>query len=130
MTQLQADGIPSQDLHFVFIGDPSLADTGVWPNLVTDLDGIFGTSLTNTILTDLGFYGVLGNVTPTDLYPTTIYTLAGDGVANWQPDFNQGGLTESLVHPFTTHAEYLGLHAGRNRRRHHVDRPRQPDHQR
>ncbi|MGA9488869.1 MAG: PE-PPE domain-containing protein [Mycobacterium sp.] len=109
MTQLEADGIPSQDLHFVFIGDPSLADTGVWPNLVTDLDGIFGTTLTNTILSDLGFDGVLGNVTPTDLYPTTIYTLAGDGVANWQPDFNQGGLVESMVHLFTTHAEYLGL---------------------
>ncbi len=109
MTRLEADGIPSQDLHFVFIGDPSLADTGVWPNLVTDLDGIFGTNLTNTILTDLGFDGVLGNVTPNDLYPTTIYTLAGDGVANWQPDFNQGGLTESLVRLFTTHAEYLGL---------------------
>ena len=109
MTQLEEYGIPSQDLHFVFIGDPSLADTGVWPNLVTDLDGIFGTSLTNTILADLGFDGVLGNVTPDDLYPTTIYTLAGDGVANWQPDFNQGGLTESLVRLFTTHAEYLGL---------------------
>jgi PE-PPE domain len=108
MSQLE-DVIPSEDLHFVFIGDPSLADTGVWPNLVTDLDGIFGTSLTNTILTDLGFDGVLGNVTPDDLYPTTIYSLDGDGVADWQPDFNQGGLLESLVRLFTTHAEYLGL---------------------
>ncbi len=32
MSRLEADGIPSQDLHFVFIGDPSLADTGAWPN--------------------------------------------------------------------------------------------------
>jgi PE-PPE domain len=103
------DSIPLDDLHFVFIGDPSLEGTGVWPNLVTDLDGIFGTSLTNTILTDLGFDGVLGNVTPDDLYPTMIYTLDGDGVADWQPDFNQGGLLGSLVHLFTTHAEYLGL---------------------
>src|ERR1700722_5054645 len=78
MTQLEDYGIPKDDLHFVFIGDPSLADTGVWPNLVTDLDGLLGTSLTNTILTDLGFDGVLGNVTPDDLYPTTIYTLDGD----------------------------------------------------
>jgi hypothetical protein len=107
MSQLEGV-IPSEDLHFVFIGDPSLADTGVWPNLVTDLDGIFGTSLTNTILTALGFDGVLGNVTPDDLYPTTIYSLDGDGVADWQPDFNQGGLLESL-RLFTTHAEYLGL---------------------
>ena len=109
MARLAEDGIPKDDLHFVFIGDPSLAETGLWPNLVTDLDGIFGTSLTNTLLTDLGFDGVLGNVTPDDLYPTTIYTLAGDGVADFQPDFNDGGLLEPLVRLFTTHVEYLGL---------------------
>ncbi|MGA8332889.1 MAG: PE-PPE domain-containing protein, partial [Mycobacterium sp.] len=103
------DNIPSADLHFVFIGDPSLADTGVWPNLVTDLDGIFGTSLTNTILTDVGLDGILGNVTPDDLYPTTIYTLDGDGVADFQQDFTAGGLLDPLVNLFTTHVEYLGL---------------------
>jgi hypothetical protein len=111
MSRLEADGIAPADLHFVFIGDPSLADTGVWPNLVTDLDGIFGTSLTNTILTDLGFDGVLGNVTPDDIYPTTIFTLEGDGVADFQPDFNDGGLLEPLLRLFTTHVEYLGLTA-------------------
>ncbi len=26
------DSIPLDDLHFVFIGDPSLADTGIWPD--------------------------------------------------------------------------------------------------
>jgi PE-PPE domain len=109
MARLAADGIPKDDLHFVFIGDPSLAETGVWPNLVADLDGIFGTSLTNTILTDVGLDGVLGNVTPDDIYPTTIYTLDGDGVADFQPDFNDGGLLEPLVRLFTTHVEYLGL---------------------
>jgi hypothetical protein len=109
MSRLEADGIPSADLHFVFIGDPSLADTGVWPNLVADMDGIFGASLTNTLLTDLGMDGVLGNVTPDDIYPTTIFTLAGDGVADFQPDFNDGGLLEPLVRLFTTHVEYLGL---------------------
>jgi hypothetical protein len=111
MTQLSTgpDAIPQDDLHFVFIGDPSLADTGAWPNIVSDLDGLFGTSLTNTFLTDLGMNGVLGNVTPDDLYPTTIYTLAGDGVADFQPDFEQGGLLEPLIKLFTTHVEYLGL---------------------
>ncbi len=109
MTRLDEAGIPQDDLHFVFIGDPSLADTGAWPNLVADMDGIFGTSLTNTLLTDLGFDGVLGNVTPDDLYPTTIYTLDGDGVADFQPDFEQGGLFEPLIRVFTTHVEYLGL---------------------
>jgi hypothetical protein len=109
MTQLEAAKIPSADLHFVFIGDPSLAETGVWPNLVTDLDGIFGTSLTTTILTDLGFDGVLGNVTPDNLYPATIYTLDGDGVADWQPDFNSEGLLDSLTALFVQHVDYLGL---------------------
>ena len=109
MTQLEADKIPSADLHFVFIGDPSLADTGVWPNLVADMDGIFGTSLTNTLLTDFGIDGVLGNVTPDDLYPTTIYTLAGDGVADFQPDFESGGLLGDIEGLFVQHVEYLGL---------------------
>ena len=109
MTQLQADGIPSQDLHFVFIGDPSLADTGVWPNIVTDLDSVLGSSLTNTLLTDFGIDGVLGNVTPDDLYPTTIYSLDGDGVAQFQQDFESGGLLGDIEGLFVQHVEYLGL---------------------
>jgi hypothetical protein len=109
MSRLEADGIPSQDLHFVFIGDPSLADTGVWPNIVTDLDSVLGSSLTNTLLTDLGIDGVLGNVTPEDLYPTTIYTLDGDGVAQFQQDFESGGLLGDIEGLFVQHVEYLGL---------------------
>jgi hypothetical protein len=108
MSRLEADGIPSDDLHFVFIGDPSLPD-GLWPNLVPDLDTIFGTSLTNTLLTDLGIDGVLGNLTPDDIYPTTIYTLAGDGVAEFQQDFESGGLLGTIEGLFLQHVEYLGL---------------------
>ncbi|MCV7328550.1 PE-PPE domain-containing protein [Mycobacterium cookii] len=109
MTQLHDYGIPLDDVHFVFIGDPSLEGTGVWPNLVPDLDSIFGTTLTDKILTGLGLDGVLGNLTPTDLYPTTIYTLATDGVADWQTDFESGGLLSGISHLFIQHAEYLGL---------------------
>jgi hypothetical protein len=108
MTQLEQAGIPSDDLHFVFIGDPSLPG-GVWPNLVPAMDSVLGSSLTNTLLTDLGINGVLGNVTPDDLYPATIYTLDGDGVADFQQDFTAGGLLDPLVNLFTTHVEYLGL---------------------
>ena len=108
MTQLEEAGIPSADLHFVFIGDPSLPG-GVWPNLEPDLDSLLGSSLTNTLLTDSGNDGVLGNVTPDDIYPTTIYTLDGDGVADFQQDFSAGGLLDPLVNLFTTHADYLGL---------------------
>jgi PE-PPE domain len=108
MSRLEEAGIPSADLHFVFIGDPSLAG-GVWPNLVPDLDAIFGSSLTNSLLTALGFDGVLGNLTPDDLYPATIYTLDGDGVADFQQDFTAGGLLDPLVGLFVQHVEYLGL---------------------
>jgi hypothetical protein len=48
-------------------------------------------------------------VTPNDLYPTTIYTLDTDGVADWQQDFQAGGLLDALSHLFIQHAEYLGL---------------------
>jgi hypothetical protein len=108
MTRLEEAGVPSADLHFVFIGDPSLPD-GVWPNLVPAMDSVLGASLTNTILTDLGIDGVLGNLTPNDLYPTTIYTLAGDGVAQFQQDFEAGGLLGTIEGLFVQHVEYLGL---------------------
>jgi PE-PPE domain len=110
MTRLEDSGIiPQDDLHFVFIGDPSLLPDGVWPNLVPDLDSIFGANLTNIILTRLGMDGVLGNVTPDDVSPTTIYTLDTDGVADWQQDFQAGGLLDAISHLFIQHAEYLGL---------------------
>ena len=48
-------------------------------------------------------------MTPDDLYPATIYTLDGDGVADFQQDFTAGGLLDALYNLFTTHAEYLGL---------------------
>jgi PE-PPE domain len=81
MTQLAADHIPSADLHFVFIGDPSLPG-GIEANTY---------------------------VTPDHLYPATIYTLDGDGVADYQQDFTAGGQLDALYNLFTTHAEYLGL---------------------
>jgi hypothetical protein len=81
MTQLAADHIPTADLHFVFIGDPSLP----------------------------GGIGANTNVTPDDLYPATIYTLDGDGVADYQQDVTAGGQLDALYNLFTTHAEYLGL---------------------
>ena len=108
MTQLQADGIPSADLHFVFIGDPSLPG-GIWPNLEPDMDAILGPSLTNTLLTDFNFDAVLGNLTPDDLYPATIYSLDTDPVPNFQDVFEAKGLLGALLDIFGPHVEYLGL---------------------
>ncbi len=110
MTQLEEDGIPSDDLHFVFIGDPSLPG-GIWPNLEPDMDALFGSTTTNTILTDLGFDGVLGNLTPDDLYPATIYSLDTDPVPNFQEVFETKGLGGALldIFGFGPHGEYVGL---------------------
>ena len=108
MTQLQADGIPSDDLHFVFIGDPSLPG-GIWPNLEPDMDAVLGPSLTNTLLTDFNFGAVLGNLTPDDLYPATIYSLDTDPVPNFQDVFEAKGLLGALGDIFGPHVEYLGL---------------------
>ncbi len=118
MTRLAEAGISPNDLHFVFIGDPSTPG-GVWPNLQADMNATLGPNLTNWVIKFFELNGVLGNVTPDDLYPTTIYTLAGDGVADFQEDFKAGGLLDPLVHLFTTHVEYLGL-----TRRRSLTRPR------
>lgn len=113
MTQLAAAGIPSGDLHFVFIGDPSLPG-GVMPNLEADLIQSFGPSTTNAIISAFGLQGALGVLTPDDLYPTTIYTVNTDGVADWQQDYdaggtNVGGFLDAVEHILVQHAEYLGL---------------------
>ncbi len=73
------------------------------------MDTIFGSSLTNTILTDLGFDAVLGNVTPDDLYPATIYSLDTDPVANFQDVFDSKGLFSALLDIVGPHVEYVGL---------------------
>ncbi|MGA8546229.1 MAG: PE-PPE domain-containing protein [Mycobacterium sp.] len=109
MTRLEEAGIPSDDLHFVFIGDPSLPVTGVWSNLETDMDQTLGTSFTNSLLSLLQLNSVLGNVTPDDLYPATIYSLDTDPVANFEEEFATKGLFGALLDIFGPHVEYLGL---------------------
>ncbi|MGB6209194.1 PE-PPE domain-containing protein [Mycobacterium sp.] len=109
MTRLEEAGIPSDDLHFVFIGDPSLPVTGVWSNLETDMDQTLGTSFTNSLLNLLQMNEVLGNVTPDDLYPATIYSLDTDPVANFEEEFATKGLFGALLDIFGPHVEYLGL---------------------
>jgi hypothetical protein len=108
MTQLAEDHIPSADLQFVMIGDLSLPG-GTLANLVPDLDSLFGSSVTNTLINFFDLNGVIGDVTPDDLYPATIYTLNGDGYADFQQDFTAGGLLGVLEGVLNEHAEYLGL---------------------
>jgi hypothetical protein len=109
MSRLEAAGIPSDDLHFVFIGDPSTPITGAWSNLEADMDSTLGVSTTNYLLNLLDLNSVLGNVTPDDLYPATIYSFDPDPVANFQQVFEAEGLSGALLNILGTHVEYLGL---------------------
>lgn len=109
MTRLAEAGIPSSDLHFVFIGDPSAPTTGVWSNLEADMEATLGPSTTDWILNTFRMTEVLGNVTPNDLYPATIYGLPTDPVSNFQDVFEAKGLWGALLDILGPHVEYLGL---------------------
>ncbi|MBV9173845.1 MAG: PE-PPE domain-containing protein, partial [Chloroflexi bacterium] len=65
MPQLQADGVPSNDVHFVLIGDPQNPDGGV----LNTFDFPAGNNAAFAAL-ELPFEPA----TPSDLYPTDIYT--------------------------------------------------------
>ncbi|WP_235653570.1 PE-PPE domain-containing protein [Mycolicibacter icosiumassiliensis] len=108
MTRLAEAGIPSDALHFVFIGDPSTPD-GVWQYLESAMDATLGPSLTDYLLNLLGMTEVLGNLTPNDLYPATIYGLPDDPVANFADVYATDGLWGALLGILGAHVEYLGL---------------------
>jgi PE-PPE domain len=99
--QLADYGIPSSDLHFVLVGDSASADGGFLNTFVSSLPEWLQQFATNT-LENAGLGDVLGATTPDDLYPTDVYSLSGDGWANWDDGANILGM-------FTDHLEYLGL---------------------
>jgi PE-PPE domain len=107
MTQLAEAGIPSADLQFVSIADVSLPG-GIWANIVPDLVSLLGPSLTNDVLNFFDLDSVVGNVTPDNLYPATIYTVDGDAFADFQQDWASGGPLAVLA-GISQHADYLGL---------------------
>lgn len=144
--RLSAAGIPEADLHLVMIGDGNTT-AGVATNIYTDLEQLLGggTSAADIAAgqdsTDALLYfvnegqfapagtmydghilngaGTENGVTPNDFYPTTIYTINTDGIADWQGDWNAalaqdngstGAALGSGIYNFlTTHLEYLGL---------------------
>lgn len=108
MAQLAAYGIPSDALHFVFIGNPSNPD-GVWQHLEAAMDATLGTQFTDAFLSFTGMDDSIGSSTPNDLYPTTIYSLPTDPVANFVDSYAENGLWGALLNIFGPHVEYLGL---------------------
>ena len=73
---LANDGIPSDALRFVMLGDPSSAEGGI-------LNTLGDTTIGKDILDLLGWGNLINDTTPNDLYPTDVYTLNGDHFADY-----------------------------------------------
>jgi hypothetical protein len=93
MQQLASAGVPADDLHFVLVGDPSTPDGGIYSE--------FGLTTIAPGLSDL---------TPDNLYPTDVYTLEYDPVADW-PQYSSDVLSDlnALDGLLFEHLAYLGL---------------------
>lgn len=99
--QLYADGIPSQDLHLVMVGDSASAEGGFLNTFLDEFPASWQPYVIDAFK-EFGADEVLGQVTPDNYYPTDVYSLSGDGWANYDGGLNNGGL-------FSDHLEYLGL---------------------
>jgi hypothetical protein len=99
--QLQADGIPSDDLNFVMVGDSASAEGGFLSAFIDEMPASWQPYIVDAFK-EFGADSVLGQVTPTGLYPTEVYSLSGDGWTNYDFGLNDAGL-------FSDHLEYLGL---------------------
>jgi hypothetical protein len=100
--QLAAFGIPTDDLHFIMVGDSASAEGGFLNTVIDSLPESEQQSTTE-LFAQLGLTPpVLGATTPDNLYPTDAYSLTTDGWTNWEDGTNTYGM-------FTDHLEYLGL---------------------
>ena len=73
MQQLTDQGVPSDDVHFVLVGDTAAPDGGLLERFALP-GGDFSVP---------SFGVTFGDPTPADLYPTDIYTLEYDGFADF-----------------------------------------------
>jgi hypothetical protein len=101
MQQLEADGVPSDDVHFVMVGDPDNPDGG----FMNTFDFPAGNTSAFTTL-DIPFE----SATPSDVYPTDIYTLEYDGFADF-PHYTTNLLSDlnATLGLFLEHFTYLDL---------------------
>ncbi|MEO8814101.1 MAG: PE-PPE domain-containing protein [Mycobacterium sp.] len=102
-------GIPQDALHFVMVGDSASSQGGFLSGFVDTLLKFFPeswrpdvTQLIEQFAQAAHIDSSIGLITPDNLYPTDVYTLTGDGFANWDDGANLGGL-------FWDHLAYLGL---------------------
>lgn len=100
MQQLHAAGVSSDAVHFVLIGDSANPNGGVLPGF--DLPGLAEMLLQSHV--------TVGNSTPNDLYPTSIYTLEYDGYADFpRYPINFLSTMNAFMGMTTAHLAYLGL---------------------
>jgi hypothetical protein len=101
MQQLQAAGVPSDDVHFVLVGDP-LSPNGGYDNLFDFPAG--NTGAFNA------FDAPFGPATASDLYPTDIYNLEYDGFSDF-PQYTTNLLADlnALLGDEFQHFTYLDL---------------------
>jgi PE-PPE domain len=100
MEQLQEQGVPSDDVHFVLVGDTAAPNGGLLERF--DLPG--------NDLSVPSFGITFGNPTPADLYPTDIYTLEYDGFADF-PQYPIDPLSDlnAFAGMIYEHLTYLAL---------------------
>lgn len=106
--QLHEEGVPSDYLHFVLVGDSASAHGG-FLNSFMDSMPQWLQQWVQPYLTDFGIAQSVGLTTP-DYYPTDVYTISDDGYANWPDDiFNFQAVNDAISGMFSSHAYYLGL---------------------
>lgn len=95
--QLVDDGIPSDALRFVLIGDTSSAEGGF-------LNAFIGSLPTEDqsgaieIADLLGLGNLLGATAPDNLYPTDVYTITNDGWADWPSNIDTSLTADYLAY--------------------------------
>jgi hypothetical protein len=93
--------ITPADLNFVMVGDSASAEGGFLTAFIDEMPASWQPYIVDAFK-EFGADSVLGQVTPTGLYPTEVYSLSGDGWTNYDYGLNDAGL-------FSDHLEYLGL---------------------
>ena len=101
MSELAQQGVPSDDVHFVLVGDPQNPNGG----FVNTFDSPAGNTAAFT-----PFDQSFEPATPSDLYPTDIYTLEYDGFADF-PHYTTNLLSDlnAYLGVFLEHFLYLDI---------------------
>ncbi|MGH3564220.1 MAG: PE-PPE domain-containing protein [Mycobacterium sp.] len=104
MPQLQAQGVPSDDVHFVLVGNESAPNGGVLERFNIPIDGQHPT------VPSLGI--TFSGAMPSDLYPTDNYTIEYDGFADF-PQYTDNLISDlnGILGIVFAHSQYQNLTA-------------------